>query len=211
MNAALRQSWQQAVSQWQASRLLRWGVVAILVMLWSEGLVRLDELRERWLQDGRAVQADLARLNTYRQAQPWTARADEARRLVDAQERLLWQAPSAGLTEAAFQDWVRAVAAKSGVSVIELQVTRLTSAPALPAAPASAPGAALPAGVATLRAHLVGDLRRLPLLSMLNEIGLHERALVVERLMVMPNPQRPLFELDLRAPIAVNPAAAKSP
>lgn len=205
MNQTLSRSWQGLRSQWQASRVLRWGLVAIGVMLWSEGLARLDGLTARWQEAAAAARADLAGLQGQRREQHWPARAEEARRLLDAQQRLLWRGPSAGLTEAAFQDWLRGMAGKTGVNLVELQLTR---APALSGGvAASAPAVA---GVTLIRAHLVGDLRRVPLLALLNEVGLHERALVLERLVLLTNPQRPLFELDLRA-VAALPVDGKGP
>ena len=200
----LRQGARQALAQLQSSRVLRWGVVAVGVLLWSEGLARLDGYSQRKLDEGRLVRSDVARLQALQREQAWPARLDDARRLLDLQERMLWQAPSAGLAEAALQDWLRSVCAKAGISVKDLQVSRTLAA----VAPAAATGA--PAELAAMRAHLVGEFRRLPVLGLLQEVALHERRLVVDRLLLMPAAQPPLFELELRAPTALPVAGGAS-
>ncbi len=193
----LQQGAREALAQLRSSRVLRWGMTAVVVLLWSEGLARLDHYSQQTLDEARQVRGDVARLQALQRERAWPARLDDARRLLDLQERMLWQAPSAGLAEAALQDWLRSVCAKLSVSVKDLQVSRTVAAASPPAAPSA------PTAVTAMRAHLVGEFRRLPVLGLLQEVSLHERSLVVDRLLLMPTSQPPLFELDLRAPTAL--------
>ena len=197
--APLRQMAQQAKAQLQSSRLLRWGLMAIIGLIWAEGLARVSDQGRRWQDALSLAQGDLARLQALQREQQWPERAAQARRHLDAQERLLWQAPSAGLAEAAMQDWLRTAATKAGLTVKDLQVSRLTPTPVAPASVASGGAGRLP----MMRAHLAAEFRRVPTLVLLNEIGGHERALVVERLLLMPAAQPPQFELDVRAVVAL--------
>lgn len=205
MSAALAKALQQAGAQLRASRLLRWGLVLILALLWNEALLRGAELAQQWQQEAETAQGEVARLQSYQREQQWPNRANDARQLLDAQERLLWLAPSAGLAEAAVQDWLRGVAGKARVNVRELQVSRLGVPGAGP--PPAAPAASAPLPVPVIRAHLVGEFRRMPVLALLNEVAVHERTLVVERLLLLPGLQAPSFELDLRAVVAPPPRA----
>jgi len=199
---SLQRSAREALAQLQSSRILRWGLVLVVVLLWSEGLARLDAYSLLKQEEGRQARGEVARLQALQREQAWPARREEARRLLDLQERLLWQAPSAGLAEAALQDWMRGISAKVGVGVKDLQVSRVAAVPkALPQARAE---------LGAMRVQLVGEFRRLPVLALLQEVALHERGLVVDRLLLMPASQPPLFELELRAAtllVAPGPAA----
>ena len=117
---------------------------------------------------------------------------------------MLWQETEIGLAEAAAQDWVRALAAKMGIGIRELAVSRPGTATASASAASAAPQLV---GVQPVRLRLSLDLNRLALMGFLAEIAQHERVVVVDRLVLRPVSQPPTAELDLRMLAAVKAEA----
>ena len=145
-------------------------------------------------------------------AQAWSARATEASSRVAAYASMAWAEPDLGLSEAALQDSLRLLTARLGVPVRELRVTRVEplAVPARSGA-ASAP-LQLPTGHVELRARLVLELQRGPVMVLLAELARSERSLVVDRMVWRGSAQSPQVELELRALArAAAPAARERP
>ena len=194
------QWWAALRGQWVANRRLRWGLLAIGAILWVQGLLMASDSAQAMRQQTEALREDVDRLQVQARSKAWPSRADDARQQVGALRSMLWQETDIGLAEAAAQDWVRALAAKLGIGIRELAVSR-TGTAAGPAAAASATPQL--AGVQPVRLRLTLDLNRLALMGFLAELAQHERVVVVDRLVLRPVSQPPTAELDLRMLAAV--------
>lgn len=186
--------------QWQASRLLRLGVMAVLTLLCIEGLFSLSDVSKQW----QAQAAQLAERNTalrmdLRQ-QDWLQRRDDARQQLVALRNMLWNESDPALAQARLQDWLRATSNKTQLILRELNVVReATDAAAVGPAGAPASGAQLSGeDVQALRANLKADLKRLSLMLFLSELAASEDVIVVERLSLRTAQKPPTVELDLR-------------
>ncbi|MFN7695256.1 MAG: hypothetical protein ACK5O3_14570 [Burkholderiales bacterium] len=212
---AAQRQWGELQAQWQASKLLRWGVwaSAALFFTWIL-LVGLDHVDAR-SGDLQALVAEQQRLKAVPSAQAWSARADEAGASVAAFSSMAWAEPDLGLSEAALQDALRSLTARLGLTVRELRVVRVEAlaVPNSQGQPSKATGSLqLPEGHVELRARLVLDLQRGPVMLLLAELARSERSLVVDRMVWRGTAQPPQVEMELRALArVVQPAAKERP
>jgi hypothetical protein len=182
---------------------LRLGVAVtalILVLLGLQlGLDHLSRQRERL----RMVEAELARLRSLSQERDWPERAKQAAQLSAAMSNMAWAESDLGLTEAAFQDWLRNVPAKVGLKTRELNLGRVGEFKTDGSKPIDGnegpKGMAAPPGHVVLRARISFELQRGPLAVFLAECAQNERSVVVERLTLRSLSQPPVAEVDLRA------------
>ncbi len=193
-------------SQWAASWRLRagvWLVVAILAVYAIDlGMAHVDARQEELL----TADAEVARLRALAAERDWPDRAKEATQLTAALQSMAWAEPNLGLTEAALQDWLRTVSTRLGLKTRELTVVRVeeaTKTATVRADPTkeavgSTSGLVVPAGHVVLRAHMIFELQRAPLVTFLAECARSERSIVVERLVLRGLSQPPIAEVDVR-------------
>jgi hypothetical protein len=122
MTAGLRQQWQRLVEQVRDNPRLQGGLLLIagLVAGWlflvlgdlrQDGLRRLDQARQEYF-----------RVRQLAGERDWPQRADAAVKLADALSAEIPDVASAGLAQAAFQDWLKDIVDDQGVPVrIDLQ------------------------------------------------------------------------------------------
>ena len=190
-------------AQWTENRRLRWGLWAIGVILFAQGLFLLGDAVQASREQASSLRDEIDRVRPLMREKAWSGRADDARQQLDALRSMLWPASDLGLAEASMQDWVRATAGKAGLSIRELAVSRPVAAGTVIAA--SGPTAA--AGPQPVRVRLVVDLNRLPLMGFLAELARNEKVVVVDRLMLRPAAQPALVEIELRALVALRAEA----
>lgn len=190
-----------AREDWAGNARLRWGTLAIVVILWAYGLLVGSEhlaARQEQLAESQGAMARLASLS--RQT-VWPARQEEARRQLQALERMLWVSRTQGAAEAAALDLLKERAARARLVVRELQIVGSPTGLAPTGASGGTAGrdaAGLPSGVKALRANVVVDYDRLPLLALLAELARNEQVVVVERLVLRTVGSTPRAELGLR-------------
>lgn len=98
--------------EFATSSRLRWGVGAILGILWIYGLLVVADKVEALRQTHLAAAKKTARTVAILAETAWPQRLTEARRLQGGYEARLWHESSPGLAQAALQDWLnREVAA----------------------------------------------------------------------------------------------------
>lgn len=198
----LTTSWSELRSQWQVNVRLRGGVWLILSILWVYALLLGAEAVQALRKGSEALAGEVERLQPLTRANPWPARLDEARQQLAALRSMEWaegEGGDLGLTEAALQDWVRATAAKAGLRVREMSLSRPDAA---------APGA----GSKALRLRMSTEWGRTELVAFLAEVGRSERVVTVERLLLRPGATPPGAEIDLRVSArAAAPADAQRP
>lgn len=190
-------------AQLAASGRLRMGLLAVLALAWIYALLTAGDAVQDLTKRNAEMRAELERLTPLARERGWSARVDEVRRQRDALDVMLWTGTDAGLAEAALQDWLRASATKWGVAIRSIELVRETAdaAPrAVAGSAANGPSAApaLPAGIGALRVRVASDLKPIPLLGWLSEIGQSERVVMVERLAMRTAAQPGVAELDLR-------------
>lgn len=189
---SLAASWAELRLQWQVNLRLRGGVWLIVGILWVYGLLLATDAVQLMHKGSEAVVAQIDRLVPLTRANPWPARVDEARQQLAALRSMEWaegEDGDPGLTEAALQDWVRATAARAGLRLREMTISR-------PDAVAGPAGAG--ASSKSVKLRLSTEWSRIELMAFLAEVGRSERVVVVERLLLRPGATPPSAEIDLR-------------
>ena len=198
---ALAEAWGGLRAQLAASVLLRVGLVVIVALVWAYALSFGADAVDARRQALSAQREELDRLQLLERERAWPARAEEARRQVAALHALLWPENDLGLAEAALQDWVRATATRSGLSMRELSLSRATAT-----ATATSPNPIVAAGPGTgqpaIKARLTVELNRPALVSFLAEVAANEQAVMVDRLTLRTQTTPPIAEIDLRVHVA---------
>jgi GNAT superfamily N-acetyltransferase len=182
--------------QLAASAGLRLGLLAIIALVWVYGLLLVSDGVAGRRKDLAALTEQAERLQPLlRDDHQWPMRADEVRRQLAAMQAMVWAESDLGLTEAAFQDWIRATASRSGLSLRGLTMARAEAVLPAAAHPASAGDGV---GPQLVKARLLADFDRVALMGFLSEAARNERAVVVDRLLVRTWTQPPTAEIDLR-------------
>lgn len=204
--------WAELRSQWQVSTRLRVGAWLIIAILWIYALLVASEAVVSLRKDSASVASEIERLKPLTRANPWPARVDDARQQLAALRTMAWaegEGGDLGLTEAALQDWVRATAAKSGLRLRDMTLSRAAGL-AVDGTGASSSNAAVP-GVQrgqAVKLRMTADWGRSELVVFLAELGRSERVVVVERLLLRPAAAPPSAEIDLRVWAHVGASAA---
>lgn len=189
------QAWLQMRGEWQSSARLRAGVWAglgiFLLFLLLLGLDHVDARRAEL----KRLQDDQQRLRTVPLGEVWRQRNQDVQAVLSAYQASVWAEADVGLSEAAFQDWLRTLTGRLGLNVRELTVARVDA----PKAAAAASAVPAPSGHVPLRARLVLELQRTAVMTLLAELAQAERSVVVERLVWRAAAQAPTVELELRA------------
>lgn len=102
---------------------LRWGVVLIIGIFWLYANLLLRETLQEQEQQHRAAAQSILRLRAQLAQPEWIARVMPAKNMVVQLEERLWQAPTAGLAQAAFQDWLNAATTQTGILRPQITVT----------------------------------------------------------------------------------------
>ncbi len=199
LSSSLLTQWAQARAEWESSARLRIGLWSMLgiALLWL--LLVLLDAGDASAQRILSREAELQRLTKAAKGDLWGQRLAQGKEQLAALESMVWSEPELGLSEAAFQDWLREVSTRLGLKARELQVSRVEPAKLDQKDP-------LPPGTTLLRARLVVDLQRAALFSFLAEVARNERSIVVERLIIRGQSQPAVAEIELRA-LARRPGA----
>lgn len=102
---------------------LRWGIAVIVGIFWLYGILVLREAAQTEEQQYRAATNAISRLRAQLAQPEWASRVVDAKTMSVQMEGRLWQAPTSGLAQAAFQDWFNATIARTGVAHSLITVT----------------------------------------------------------------------------------------
>ena len=156
----------------------------------------------------RAVVQSISRLRAQLAQTEWLARLTPAKVLAVQLEGKLWQAPTSGLAQAAFQDWLNATLLKAGIANPQISVTVVddalsgpnTSSAAAGSSPNADPGAPAitPTDLWKIKAKLNFELGTTIASDLMARIESHEKQIVVGALNIRKEPS-PRLEMELFA------------
>jgi len=175
---------------------LRWGVALIIGIFWLYAILLLRESLQEQTQQHRAAAQSLARLRAQLTQPEWVSRVAPAKTMAVQLEGRLWQAPTSGLAQAAFQDWLNAAMAKAGVTRPQITVTVIDEAVASAPNQSEGSGVTTPADLWKIKAKLGFDFSAPALLDFLNRIENHEKQIIVATLNLRKEPV-PHVEMEL--------------
>ena len=130
------------LSQLRTNARLRIGLVLIIAIAWLYGVLTLRDEVQAQQQRFRSSHLAIARLQAQLAEPEWANRSTAARALAVQLENKLWQAPTPGLAQAAYQDWLTIAMVKAGVANPQITVSVVEeAAPGSSAGPADSSGA----------------------------------------------------------------------
>ena len=178
---------------------LRLWLALILVVIWLYGLLTLREALQSAEQQQSSIARGVTRLRAQLTHPEWVQRVAPAKTLAVQMESRLWQAQTAGLAQAALQDWLNTALAHAKVTRPQITVSVIDeagsaggdgSAPTTsPASSVSVDGApATPPDLWKIKAKLGFDFTAPTLLEFLNRIENHDKQIIVSSLKVQKEP-----------------------
>ena len=185
------------LTQLRANARLRVGLALIIAIAWLYGVLTLRDEVQAQSQRYRNDHLAIARLTNQLAEPEWPARASTARALAVQMEGRLWQAPTPGLAQAAYQDWLTVAMVKAGITAPQVTVTVVDEAAPAPQADATAAPDAL-TDVWKLKARVLFEFNPPALMDFLAGLENHERQSVVRQLTVRREPS-PRVEMELTA------------
>ena len=178
MNAALASQWQQARAEWNANPRLRWGALAIAVILFLYLCMLLVEWRADLQQRYQQRSLQLYKVAALTGQDQWLLRAESASTVQKALQAEIPRASSIGLAQAEVQTTIRQLLTAFG--------PKLSTDARPPAQVTGQPG------VWRLPVTIRGVLTQAQLTSILNRVESSDRLVVIDELTIgfverMPN------------------------
>lgn len=167
---------------------LRWGIALIVGISWLYAILVLrDNLQEQTRQH-HATALAIVHLRAQLAQPEWLSRVTPARTMSVQMEGRLWQAPTSGLAQAAFQDWLNVAMIKAGVTRQQITVTVIDEIAANAPNQNQATDSTTPADLWKIKAKLGFDYSAPTLLEFLSKIESHEKQIIVGTLNVRKEP-----------------------
>lgn len=177
---------------WQALRAnprLRWGMWLVGFILWTYGLLLLDEHVDAARTEYSAAAARHARADAAASETDWPDRLRAVRAAEARIDSRLWRESSPGLAQAAFQDWLGLAARGANLANTTLAVSVHEES--------FDPAAAGTAVMWRARARLGANFTPAALAVFLKAVAENERAIIVEGLVVRGGAMPPRVEFTL--------------
>lgn len=176
------------LTQLRGNPRLRWGVALIAGIFWLYAILLLHESLQEQTRQYHATAQAIARLRAQLVQPEWLSRVVPAKTMAVQMEGRLWQAPTSGLAQAAFQDWLNAAMIKTGVTRQQITVTVIDEAAANAPNQSQGSDSTTPADLWKIKAKLGFDFSAPTLLEFLNKIENHEKQIIVGTLSVHKEP-----------------------
>ncbi len=192
--------WTNLILHLQGNPRLRWWLALIVGVMGLYGVLLLQDARQIAQRQYDALAQGIARLEAQSRQTEWLARMAPAKAVAVQLEGRLWQAPTAGLAQAALQDWLSAAlvdakATRPLISVTVLDEIATGSADGSAGSsgqpnlsPAAGGASPTPPDLWKIKAKLGFDYTAPTLLALLNRIENHDKELIVDVLAVRKEP-----------------------
>lgn len=169
---------------------MRWGLWLIFGILWLYAVLLLRDLVSEQTEQYANIAKKVARLQAEVQQQAWQDRVEPAKILRVQMESRLWQASTAGLAQAAFQDWLNQIFLQAAVSRPTITLSALDEKTPEKTDEVEKTGttAAVPVDLWKVKAKLEFDFNPPAFLSLMTLIGGHDKKTVIESLIIRKEP-----------------------
>ncbi|MGE5093851.1 MAG: hypothetical protein ACM3SO_01850 [Betaproteobacteria bacterium] len=171
-----------------ANHRLRWGVWAIVAILWIYGILVLRDAARAERTALEQASRRIASLEQVAAERDWPARLRSAEDVRQKLEGRLWHAGTLGLAQAAFQDWLNQAVQQAGVRKPVVTVTAQDESAARPAAGATPADAGGAADLWKTSARIAFDFEPTTLYRFLQRLASNDKAVVVESLTIRGTP-----------------------
>jgi len=196
----LNQSATAFLGELKANPRLRWGLWAIVGVLWCYGILALRDEVQSKSDSYLALSRRVLRIQETAAQSEWPARLGDAQSLKINLESRLWRENTIGLAQATFHDWLTQITQQANLTKVQLVVAAQDNESAAGKAPTSGDGrgAANASDLWKVSAKLNFDFNPQGLYPLLTRISAHEQKVIVESLVIRSAPT-PKAELMLVA------------
>lgn len=179
-----------AALQVQANPRLRWGVWAILGILWLYGVLLLRDGVEVKASEYREASSRVVRLRALASDTEWPSRLEKSRAALSELEGRLWREGTIGLAQASFTDWLNQVVQQASVGKSTVNVAAQENPAAVESSPSEASVAGGPPlqGLWKVSGRVSFDFDPNTAYPMIAKLVSSERAVIVESLIVRGAP-----------------------
>lgn len=177
---------------------LRWGIALIIGIAWLYANLLLRETLQEEGQQHSAAAHSIARLQAQLAQPEWATRVMSARIMATQLEGRLWQAPTSGLAQATFQDWLNAAMAEVGATSPQITVTVIDEIVANATGQDQQTGPGTPADLWKIKAKLGFGFSAPALTNLLERIENNPNQIIVGALNIRRQPL-PHVEMELYA------------
>ena len=175
---------------------LRLGLGVVVFILWLYAMLAAQDATVAFSGEAAQLAARVESSHALAKQTVWPERVKQAERQIESIQALIWTEPEQGLAEARMQDWVTALAAKSGLVLRESSLIRADVDQRSEGARTSE-AAALPPGYVRIRMRLVADFQPSAASIMLAEMAQGDRMFRVERMRILTATRPALLEMEL--------------
>lgn len=176
---------------------LRWGLWVIFGILWLYTILILRDVLQDKQDKYHGIIQSVSRLNAQLAQPEWISRAVSAKTMAVQMESRLWQAPTSGLAQAEFQDWLKTTLAQVGINQPVLAVIVLDGTTSAGAAAAS-PVISVPTDLWKVHATLSFEFNPENFIPLMNKIEFGEKLVSIETLSIRKEPA-PRVDMQLTA------------
>lgn len=176
---------------------LRWGLWVIIGILWLYTILILRDVLQDKQDEYHGIIQSVSHLNAQLAQPEWISRVVSAKSMAVQMESRLWQAPTSGLAQAAFQDWLKATLAQVGLNQPILTVTVLEGTTS-PGAVAASPIVSVPTDLWKVRATLSFEFNPENFTTLMNRIEFGEKLVSIDTISIRKEPA-PRVDMQLTA------------
>lgn len=196
----LSQSARTLVAELKANPRLRWGLWAIIGVLWFYGVLELRDAVQSKSDSYLALSKKVTRSQGTAAQSEWPSRLRDAQSLQINLESRLWRENTIGLAQATLHDWLNQLAQQAKLTKVQLLVAAQDNESAGGKEPASSDGSGtrIASDLWKVSAKLAFDFNPQGFYPLLTRISTHEKKVVVEALVIRSAPT-PKAELMLVA------------
>ncbi len=196
----LNQSATALLAELKANPRLRWGLWAIVGVLWFYGVLALRDEVQRQSDTYLALSKRVMRIQGTATQSEWSNRVGDARSLQFNLESRLWRENTIGLAQATFHDWLNQLAQQANLTKVQLVVAAQDDESAGGKEPAGSDGSGtrIASDLWKVSAKLIFDFNPQDFYPLLRRISTHEKKVAVESLVIRSTPT-PKAELMLVA------------
>ncbi len=196
----LNQSATALLAELKTNSRLRWGLWAIVGVLWFYGVLELRDEVQSKSDSHLALSKKVTRIQATAAQSEWPSRLRDAQSLQLNLESRLWQENTIGLAQATFHDWLNQLAQQANLTKVQLVVAAQDdeSTGGKESASGDGSGTRIASGLWKVSAKLIFDFNPQSFYPLLTRISTHERKVAVESLVIRSTPT-PKAELMLVA------------
>lgn len=177
------------LAEMKANPRLRWGVWAIVGIVWLYGVLELRDASQRQTEAYRAASRKLVQAQTIATQGEWPARLEQVNIARLELESRLWKAGTPGLAQATFNDWLAQLALQSSLARSQIAVSAQEDGPS--GREAGDKGSGAVPGLWKVSARLSFDFAPPGFHRLMAQLATRDQRVVIESLTIrgVPNPR----------------------